>query len=195
MNKTTKGALAAAAAGVLLLGGAGTLAYWTDTATVIGSDINSGHFKLDSSDCASATWKLDGETEAFDPEADLLIPGDTLTKTCDVTVDLAGAHLTTADFSVTDPAWDSGSDGSLTEELGLTTTITDSLTSAELGTTGVTVADGQTLSVSMEIDWQYNSIADTDGAIDGEDNESNVAPAGLTATLDDLTVVATQLHP
>ncbi len=39
MNKTTKGALAASAAAVLLLGGAGSLAYWSDAETIQGGDV------------------------------------------------------------------------------------------------------------------------------------------------------------
>ena len=37
MNRSTKGAVAVAAAGVLLLGGAGTIAVWTNTASVSGA--------------------------------------------------------------------------------------------------------------------------------------------------------------
>ncbi len=40
MKKSTKGALAAAAAGSLLLGGAGSLAYWTDAESITGTSIN-----------------------------------------------------------------------------------------------------------------------------------------------------------
>ena len=37
MNKTTKGALAGGAAAVLLMGGVGTLAYWTADEDVTGT--------------------------------------------------------------------------------------------------------------------------------------------------------------
>jgi len=176
MNKTTKGAIAAAAAGVLLLGGAGTLAYWTDTATVDGADINSGHFKLDTTACDSANWLIDGGATYT---TQLLVPGDTLTKTCSVTVDIAGAHLTHADFDVTDPA-ESGS-AALTDELSPTVDIQKG--GSSLGTTNVAIADNDTLDVVMTITWPYGV----------EDNDSNQA-AGLSATISDLTVVGTQLH-
>ena len=41
MNRTTKGAIAAGAAAVLLLGGAGSLAYWSDCQDAAGGTINS----------------------------------------------------------------------------------------------------------------------------------------------------------
>ena len=53
MKKSTKGALAATTAGVLLLGGAGSLAFWSDS--IGGSTISSGHISLDDTtagDCA-----------------------------------------------------------------------------------------------------------------------------------------------
>ncbi|MFL6090584.1 MAG: alternate-type signal peptide domain-containing protein [Aeromicrobium sp.] len=176
VGKTTKGAIAAAAAGVLLLGGAGTLAFWTDTATVNGTTINSGHFKLDSTACTAATWKLDGGATYT---TQLLIPGDVLTKTCAVTVDVAGAHLLNADFAVTNPT-ESGSTA-LTDELSPTVDIQKG--GSSLGTTAVPVADNDTLDVVITITWPYGV----------QDNDSNVA-AGLSATISNLTVVGTQNH-
>ncbi len=46
MNRSTKGAIAAAAAAVLLLGGAGSLAYWSADGEVGGDTITSGSFTL-----------------------------------------------------------------------------------------------------------------------------------------------------
>ena len=62
MKKSTKGAFAAAAAGSLLLGGAGSLAYWTDASTVDGKAITSGHLQLNpiTATCDDS-WQLDGE--------------------------------------------------------------------------------------------------------------------------------------
>ena len=56
MKKATKGALAVTAAGALLLGGAGTLAYWNDVQGVTGGTISSGHLKLTPGTCDG--WKL-----------------------------------------------------------------------------------------------------------------------------------------
>src|SRR5687767_11072956 len=46
MSKTFKGAGAAIVAGVLLIGGAGSLAYWSDAEGVTGGSISSGELKL-----------------------------------------------------------------------------------------------------------------------------------------------------
>ena len=61
MKKSTKGALAAGGAAFLLLGGAGSLAYWTDTPT---SRHRAGvrHLTIISNDCGSAPWELDVTT-------------------------------------------------------------------------------------------------------------------------------------
>lgn len=103
MNRVTKGAVSAAAAAVLLLGGAGSLAYWNDNVTVGGGDINSGELKLTDPDCdpgagtENSVWTLDtGEDESgevFVPGTDTLVPGDVITKTCDIIVTAVGNHL------------------------------------------------------------------------------------------------------
>ena len=100
MNKTTKGALAATTAGVLLLGGAGSLAFWSDSLTIGGSTISSGHISLDDTtvgDCADADWLLDGDEATadavFDPATSRLVPGDSITKTCTFDINAVGDHL------------------------------------------------------------------------------------------------------
>lgn len=93
MKKSTKGAVAAAAASVLLLGGAGSLAFWTSTATVAGSAISSGTLALTNGDCGDG-WILDGGEIVGDVAlVDSIVPGDVLTKTCTYTINAAGDHL------------------------------------------------------------------------------------------------------
>ena len=176
MNRSTKGALAAGAAATLLLGGAGTLAFWTDSATVDGSDISSGHLKLDATDCTTALWTMDGGA-TFNPNTMTLVPGDTLTKTCDIEVDVAGEHLTQVDLDVTVPSDVTGAQA-LVDELGAVVTVNGG-GSAD----NVEVTDGQALPVSITVSWPYGS----------EDNDSNVA-TGLIASLADITVTTTQDH-
>jgi alternate signal-mediated exported protein len=100
MKKSTKGAIAAGGAAVLLLGGAGSLAYWTSSANVAGGNISSGHLSIDDTTagtCANAAWKIDSaETPAgatFDPATQKLVPGDTITKVCSFKVSAVGTHL------------------------------------------------------------------------------------------------------
>lgn len=111
MKKSTKGAIAAGAAGVLLLGGAGSLAYWSAEGEVGGSTINSGSFTLTEAvagTCAAAPWTLDStEVTAgatFAPAADHIVPGDVLTKKCDFTLGAVGNHLRATPTVTTDAA-------------------------------------------------------------------------------------------
>ncbi|WP_377322673.1 alternate-type signal peptide domain-containing protein [Pimelobacter simplex] len=132
MKKSTKGALAAGAAAVLLMGGAGTLAYWTADADVEGIAVTAGELKIINDSCANATWKFDtaetvsGKTYA---PGDLIVPGDVLTKTCSFEIQATGEHLR-ATLDVTDPT----RGGSLS---GTNLTIDDSF---QIGS--VDVADG-----------------------------------------------------
>ena len=95
MKRSTKGALAASAAGILLLGGAGSLAFWNATVNVPGAAIASGDLKLSTPDCGDGWLLDDGEDVANDPYApgDKLVPGDTITKVCTFDITAAGDHL------------------------------------------------------------------------------------------------------
>ena len=176
MKKSTKGALAASAAGALLLGGAGSLAFWTDAVNVPGTSIASGELSLSTPDCG-AGWQLDG-TPTTNYTNQLLVPGDTLTETCTFTVDAKGSHIT-ADFDVTG--------GSFTGAPALVAEITPSATyevnGTSVGTTGVSVQDGDTVTADITITCPLGV----------ENNASNV-PGGLTASLSDITITATQGH-
>lgn len=176
MKKTTKGALAAGSAAVLLMGGAGTLAFWTDSVTTEGTEIASGHLSLDLESCDG--WTLDGG-DAYTTQ--LLVPGDTLTQECEYTLDIAGEHLRQVDFDVTLPSDVTGA-AALIDEIGVTAGVT--LNGApQADATNVAVADGDSVVVSIEIAWPYGV----------EDNDSNVV-GGLSAALNDITVVVTQNH-
>ena len=177
MKKSTKGAVAAGSAAVLLLGGASTLAYWTDSVETEGTGIASGHLDLTPDACTSA-WKLDG---GADYTTQLLVPGDVLTKSCTYTLDIAGAHFTTADFTVTEPTDVTGA-APLVSEIDVDTSVqVEGETQATEA--GVTVANGDEVTVDMTITWPYGS----------EDNDSNVV-AGLVGALDSITVVVKQNH-
>lgn len=96
MKETTKGLFAAIAAAAILLGGAGSLAYWSATGTVGGGAINSGKLTLTGQDCGTG-WTLDsGELvngAPFVPGTTKLVPGDVISKTCTYTVNAVGEHL------------------------------------------------------------------------------------------------------
>jgi alternate signal-mediated exported protein len=175
MNRSTKGAIAAAAAAVLLLGGAGSLAYWTADGSVAGGDITSGHLTADSTACQGSTgWELEGD--AFDTATDTLIPGDTLTKECDIVVDVEGTHFTQVDIEATTPAtfgsanWD--------DELTVGATVSGSATGGD----NVAVTQGSNnVPVVVTVTWPYGS----------EDNDLN---GDFSTTLDDIVVTVVQDH-
>ncbi len=86
MKRSTKGALAAGAAAVLLAGGAGSLAYWTADDTLDGGSVTAGNMTLSDVAC-DATWKEGADTIT------LIVPGDTITKNCTGTLVLTGEHI------------------------------------------------------------------------------------------------------
>lgn len=175
MNKSTKGALAAGSGVVLLLGGVGTLAYWTDSETVGGGDLNSGHLDIvtDTTNTGCGAWELDSHEAA--PTAytagDPLVPGDVLTRLCSYTIAAEGNHLratVTADVPT------------LTGDLANSLTVAP----ADIEVDGVDADefteanDGDTLSVELQV--TFNSAV-----TDDED---------VSAVLGDLTLTATQVH-
>ncbi|QCW50972.1 alternate-type signal peptide domain-containing protein [Nocardioides dongxiaopingii] len=91
MNKSTKGAIGAAAAAVLLLGGAGTLAFWSDSATVNGGSVNAGFLTLDDGVC-DADWVYADGGNAGAPVVNF-VPGDAITKDCEFVIGAEGDNL------------------------------------------------------------------------------------------------------
>lgn len=82
MNKFAKGSLAAGAGLVLLLGGAGTLAYWNDEAELTGGTINAG------------TLDLEADQTSF-KQSELVqwVPGDEHTYATTLTLTTEGDHI------------------------------------------------------------------------------------------------------
>ena len=94
MKKTTKGAIAAGAAAVLLMGGAGTLAYWSDSATVDGGSVNSGELALDAGTCTGDWVYAASNSAAPGTPVTNIVPGDAVSTTCDFVITAAGDNLT-----------------------------------------------------------------------------------------------------
>ncbi len=113
MNKTTKGALAAVAAALLLVGGAGTLAYWSETENVAAGEVTAGHMNLVPG--AAGVWTEAGGTAPITASTFRMVPGDTLVFTRSFTIEALGDNLL-ADVTATGlPA-----DGVLTTDLSFT---------------------------------------------------------------------------
>ncbi|MDQ0677546.1 alternate signal-mediated exported protein [Arthrobacter pascens] len=90
MNKAIKGAIAAGAAGILLLGGAGTFAVWSDTATVDAGMVSTGQLSLS---VAAGSWAEATHGPIADIGTFQIIPGDSLTYNTTVTVKAEGENL------------------------------------------------------------------------------------------------------
>ncbi|OZC47093.1 MULTISPECIES: alternate-type signal peptide domain-containing protein [Nocardiaceae] len=101
MNKATKGAIAAGAAAVLLLGGLGSYALWQDERTIAGGEINSGELQFVSNAPGAWTETTSGTAIGSDPSGFLIVPGDILTYSSSYTIESAGPNIRatlTADF-------------------------------------------------------------------------------------------------
>lgn len=181
MHKTTKGALAAAAAVALLTGGAGTLAFWSDADTISTPDLASGG--LDITLVACPDWTLD---DAAVLGAREIVPGDTLTRTCTYTITAEGDHLE-AELNINKTLVTPDVNG-LVDELDLAAVFTINggafTNTVVTPATPVAFVDGTyTLSAAMTADFPFGV----------EDNESQ----NDVVTLDDIAVTLTQTdnHP
>ncbi|MGX9900225.1 alternate-type signal peptide domain-containing protein [Arthrobacter sp. SA17] len=93
MNKATKGAIAAGAAGILLAGGASTFALWEDSTSFDPAAISTGELAMT---VGSGTW-TDVTSGAPGSTINIgtfnIVPGDTLKYTTAVTVKAQGNNL------------------------------------------------------------------------------------------------------
>jgi len=165
MKKSTKGALAAGGAAVLLLGGAGSLAYWTDTDTLDGGTIEAGSMTLSDVDCA------DGWVEGALAVAKI-VPGDTVTKTCTGSLVLEGDHIGAT------VALDATSEETAEAAFGGEVDISSSMTAPAAALTAA-----GTYTVTVVITAAFN------GGINNDETLMNA-----TTTLNALTLTATQTH-
>lgn len=174
MNKSTKGAIAAGAAAALLLGGAGTLAYWNAEGDLGGGSITAGTLTLTES--TAGAWTLNGEAVS-DISSVLVVPGDTLVYTGAWTIGASGDNLE-AEVSL--------------EGVEATDTLAEFVDIEESYTVGGTpIADGDTitgdndgdaLEATVTIDFDYGTTVDNDSQ-------------GTTLDLSDASVTLTQLDP
>lgn len=169
MKKSTKGALAASASAVLLLGGAGSLAYWNATGDVGGGTITAGELRLTES--TAPAWTLNGAPVA-DIAAVRVVPGDTLRFTGAWTIAASGDNLQ-ADVDLTGIE----GQGGLTDDV----TITDAYTvgGAPLSGSITDENDGDVLAASVVVDFPFGSTVDN-------------GSQGQTLDLTDVDVVVTQ---
>jgi len=105
MKKSTKGAVAAGGAAVLLMGGAGTLAFWTATGDAAGGAITAGSMTLTPVGC-DADWVYATGSAGAGTAVTTFVPGDVVTKECTFTVGATGDNLSaTVDVTESVSIW------------------------------------------------------------------------------------------
>ena len=182
MNRTTKGVLAAAAAGVLLLGGIGSIAYWTSTQNVPGGTINAGHLALvvDGAESGCGPWTID--TAEVGPAAyspgDPLVPGDVLSRECNFTLDAEGLHMR-GNITASTPTLTGTLAGALS--VSATGLMINNVAASSFDETN----DGQKLTTTVTVTFTDPGTAD---------NTYNQVSPQLTAALGNIAVTATQIH-
>jgi alternate signal-mediated exported protein len=93
MNKFTKASIATGAGIVLLLGGAGTFAYWNDAEDLAPGTITSGTLTLEQG-TAAGVWTDTSDNSTITDLGDfLIVPGDKLVYTKSIAVNATGDNL------------------------------------------------------------------------------------------------------
>lgn len=156
MKKTTKGALAAGAAAVLLAGGAGTYAAWTATSPALdGGTVTTGHLTVTQLPGSTTGWTwVGGAKNGQAVEAtDTIAPGDKVAYTGTYVLGIKGTNLT-ASVEVTTTAG-----GTIPAELTWTPTSSASLTNLDETKDGTQVtAGGELTFLESAVDTMDRSI-------------------------------------
>ncbi|QIX26924.1 alternate-type signal peptide domain-containing protein [Nocardioides sp. JQ2195] len=181
MNKSTKGAIAAGAAAVLLLGGAGSLAYWSDSVDLPGGNIAAGELALSNPSCDEG-WVYGPDNAKAGSSVSLIVPGDTIVKECTFTVAASGDNLAatletpdTVDYTVT------SSPAPTTLQLDVDATYVDQ-EGAPVPAQVTSADDGDTITSTLAVTFPFGDAA----TINANDTQN------LTATLNAITVSLTQ---
>ena len=185
MKKSTKAAIAASAAGVLLLGGAGSLAYWTADGAADGGDITAGTLTLTDGTC-DADWVYATGNPGADTAVGLIVPGDVITKDCTFTLAATGDNLKAA---IGAPASVTYTPSTASTSLDLTAATTFDVGGTPIVDGGfVTSAnDGDTITATFTVTVPFGTDETGTPQINANDMQ------GITATLDELTVTLTQV--
>lgn len=179
MNKLTKATIAGAAGIALLLGGAGSLAYWNTSATVTGSTITAGELTI----VANGTPVWTDANGTINIAAFKAVPGDVLTFTANFDVTAVGDNLTatvalTGD-SVTAADTNNPADVQLALQLIDAAVVTvNGVTTADVTPTGGT----QTVVVSVTLTWPFGTATDIDDDFDAMNGKVNLSNMTITLT-------------
>jgi alternate signal-mediated exported protein len=155
MNRKAKASLAVGAAAILLLGGAGTFAFWQDQTQSGGGTITSGTLAL--SECTPTSgsgWRdvTGGQSVDLDLSEFRIVPGDTLEYSCTSTVTASGTNLSATLAADTSEMFSELSDPVLRERL-IDTSLTATTSSGKtLPNAQVTDQDdGETITIAARL--------------------------------------------
>ncbi|NYD56827.1 alternate signal-mediated exported protein [Nocardioides marinisabuli] len=198
MRTSLKAALAGVAGAGLLLGGAGSLAFWNDTQTENGGTIESGTLNLLDRDCSG--WVVAGSEPATTVDLlndFLVVPGTEVSKTCTYGVKVEG--VLEASLSVNDADDDGlelGPELEVTSDFSILDSVGDpSVGDAVVVTGGVgkwtfNQADtGKTLKavITVKLPFEDGVVNNAANSLVGDGDK-----VALATRLDDLTVTVKQ---
>ena len=141
MKKSTKALIAGGIGVALLVGGAGTVSFWTDQEDGGNGVISAGTLELGTP--AGGGWEISHEGDssgtatepvAFNPGSDQIVPGDILTYTQSIPVTLEGENIKAEFNGNIDVTPDSDADAD--------NKLADAITGDDLAATGLTGATG-----------------------------------------------------
>jgi len=161
MNKLTKGAIAAAAGVILLMGGAGTLASWNSSANAGSSQtITAGALAVTAN--PDGVWKNGATT--ITPSSFRIVPGDSLTYTQTFNLNASGNNLLFtlaatpgAISGATAGAADTALAAALTASSNISISGSNIAASTTPGTYKVTTAGTTTVTVTLTVAFPYAS--------------------------------------
>jgi alternate signal-mediated exported protein len=163
MHKPLKGAIALGAAGLLLLGGAGTYALWSDSVDLAGGTISSG--QLEFVDTTAGVWRdaSDGTPGVVIPDIAqfVIVPGDVLTYSLSTTLRASGDNLEAT--LAADPNSITG-DADLLADIDVTTDVTSGGTAIS----AITEANDQDV-IDVVVTITFDEASDNDSQLDDLD--------------------------
>lgn len=123
MSRTSRALIAGGAALALLAGSGATFARWYDEKTVTDASVTTGTLKIVDTDVKDK-WLINapeegteaGPSKAFDPETEMIVPGDVVSFTRTVKLELKGKNLRAA-FDVRTPEDAPPAIGKITSEI------------------------------------------------------------------------------
>ena len=191
MQRLTKAAMATGAAAVLLLGGAGTMAYWTGSATAGSSaTLAAGTFTVGSNPACANSWTYvaPGSGSVGTPATNGgIVPGDIVTTTCTFAVTGVGDHIALAGATVSNPVWQNPTTA-LPTQLGAATITKVTIGSTDYNpdssgviseTVPLTSGTPTNVTVQIQVTFDYANATDT-------------SQGGIPAALDQITVTFQQ---